>query len=126
MVGYGKVVDLGFDEAVERVKERLAEEGFSVVCEIDVGKTIREKIGKEIGRYVILGACNPHHSFNVLSANREFGLLMPCNVVVYSLDDGVHISAITPLALAQQFGDERITETAGEVEESLKRVIDSI
>lgn len=126
MVGYSRKVDLDFESAVSKVKEKLFEEGFGILCEIDVKKTIKEKIGKDFDDYIILGACNPEYAFGVLTENKEFGLLMPCNVNVYVENGEVYVSAIAPMLLAEQFGSEKIKEIAKEVEEKLKKVVDSI
>ncbi len=126
MIGYTRKVNLDFEEAVKRVKERLSEHGFGVLCEIDVKETLKEKIGEDFVNYIILGACNPKYAHKVLYQNKEFGILMPCNVIVYEGKDGVYISAMKPRGFADQFGNEEIIEIAEKVEESLKEVVDSV
>ncbi|HMA46104.1 MAG TPA: DUF302 domain-containing protein [Frankiaceae bacterium] len=81
---YGRRIELPvpYDVAVGRVKEALKEQGFGVLTEIDVRATLRDKIGREIEDYVILGACNPQLASRALDVDRRIGLLLPCNVVV--------------------------------------------
>jgi len=126
MFGYKRVVDLDFDKVVEKVREKLAEEGFGILCEIDVKDTLKKKIGVDFDDYIILGACSPKHAHAVLSREKEFGLLMPCNVVVYRDRKNVYISTITPTMFAEQYEDDEIRKVANEIEEKLKRVVDSI
>ncbi len=126
MIGYTRKVDLGFGEAVKAVKKALSEKGFGVLCEIDVRKTLKEKINIDSDDYVILGACNPEYAHRVLSENKEFGLLLPCSVVVYREGGDVYVSAVAPKALAEQFGNDRIKEVAEKVEGLLREVVDSI
>ncbi len=122
MFTIGKKVNGKFEEVVERVKELLNSEGFGILCEIDVKKTLKEKIGVDFDKYVILGACSPKNAFEVLKANKSFGVLLPCNVVVYEMDGEVVVDAVKPTA----FATEEIEENARDVEERLKKVIEAI
>lgn len=126
MMGYTKTVNLSFDEAVERAKKVLSENGFGVLCEIDVRQTLKEKIGVDFDDYVILGACNPKYAYGVLSESKEFGLLLPCNVVVYREGEKVYVSAVSPRSLAEQYGNEKIREIAEKVDDLLKKVVDAV
>ncbi len=87
---------LPFAEAVERVRAELKEEGFGVLCEIDVQAAMREKLGVEGEPYLILGACNPPLAHQALQAEPELGVLLPCNVIVYERQGETRISAIDP------------------------------
>ncbi|HKX69497.1 MAG TPA: DUF302 domain-containing protein, partial [Intrasporangium sp.] len=79
---------LGFDDAVQATRERLAEEGFGVLTEIDMAATLKAKIGAEIPPQVILGACRPPLALAALQADASIGVFLPCNVVVRVDDDG--------------------------------------
>lgn len=96
---------LDYTSAVAAAKEALKQQGFGVLTEIDVQKTLREKLGVEISPYVILGACNPTFAHQALAAERELGLLLPCNVIVYQEDDGSVVAAIDPVKALAAVGD---------------------
>jgi uncharacterized protein (DUF302 family) len=126
---YGLSVDttLPFDEAVEKTRAALKAEGFGVLTEIDVKATLKAKLDVDFRRYVILGACNPPFAYKALSLERDIGLLLPCNVIVYERDDSeATVSAIDAEAAMQMTGNQRLEEVAREVGTRLKRVLASI
>jgi uncharacterized protein (DUF302 family) len=123
----GKKVELSYDEAIEKVTVELKKEGFGVLTEIDVQKTLKEKLDVDVPRYIILGACNPPFAHKALEAEPEVGLLLPCNVIVYESDDGLtNVAAINAQVMLSVVGRDDIEPIAQEVNERLKRVIDNI
>ncbi len=113
-----------FAEAVARVRAELEEEGFGVLCEIDVRATLREKLGIEQEPYTILGACNPPLAHQALSAEPELGTLLPCNVVVYERDGETRISAIDAERMLSIVGNEALAPIAEKVREKLAAVVE--
>jgi uncharacterized protein (DUF302 family) len=123
--GFGTTVAAPYAEAVERTKAALKEQGFGVLTEIDVRKTMQEKLGAEFRPYVILGACNPPLAHRALSADLGIGLLLPCNVVVYDDGDGrCAVEAMDPeAALGIVGGDPAIAAVAREAKAKLRAAI---
>lgn len=122
--GFGTELDLPFDVAVERMKEALKFEGFGDLTTIDVQQTMREKLGVEFERYVILGACNPALAHRALTAEHDLGLLLPCNVIVHEHDGKTAVSIVDPLQMLGFAGDNpALREVAGEAEARLRRVV---
>ena len=122
--GFGKAVELNFDEAIDKVTAVLATEGFGVLSDIDVAAKMKEKLNKNMPRYRILGACNPSLAFQAVSAEKEIGLLLPCNVVVREDEDGdVHISFMDPEAVMGLVGNPGVEPLASDVKERLERVL---
>jgi len=124
--GFGTMLDLPFDQAVERVKEALKVEGFGVLTEIDVQRTLREKLGQEMERYLILGACNPQLAHQALDREREIGLLLPCNVVVRGVEGGTWVGIADPQALLSVTGNPALDELAAEAKARLQRALASL
>jgi len=123
--GFGKPVDLGFDEAIETVTEELEKEGFGILTEIDVQATLKKKLGEDMPPYRILGACNPPLAHKALSNRPDAGLMLPCNVIVEEQGGGTLVRIVDPAAMMQAgglAGDPVLEEVGGEAEKRLKRV----
>jgi len=123
---YTKQVDLPFNEAVERTKAALAQEGFGILTEIDVTATLKQKMGVDYDDYVILGACNPPLAYKALQANRAVGLFMPCNVIVYKDNGKILVSAMRPTVALGVVGDTTLLEIAQAAEEKFIKIIANI
>lgn len=95
--GISKTISLSFENAVEKVTEELKKEGFGVLTTIDVKATMKQKLGVDFTKYVILGACNPPFAHQSLLAEEQIGLLLPCNVIVYEKEGTTVVSAFDPM-----------------------------
>ncbi|MBF6596006.1 MAG: DUF302 domain-containing protein [Thermaceae bacterium] len=89
----------GLAEVKAHTVEALKAQGFGILSEIDVQKTLREKLGLEYEPYLILGACNPNLARQALDIDRSIGLLLPCNVVLRQLVGQVEVSILDPEAM---------------------------
>lgn len=123
---YGLRVDLPvpYDTAIERVTDALRQEGFGVLTSIDVQQTLKNKLGRDFRRYVILGACNPALADRALQAELEIGLLLPCNVIVYEREPGrATVAAMAPLPAMGLVGNPDVTEVAREADRRLRSAL---
>lgn len=95
---YGRTIEIDtpYDDAVVRVKEAFKQQGFGTLTEIDVRKTLKEKLGLDMEEYIILGACNPQLAHRALDIERDLGLLLPCNVVVRRAGGRTLVQALDP------------------------------
>mgnify|MGYP001811884282 FL=1 len=122
--GFGKPVDMDFDEAIDKVSSELQAEGFGVMSDIDVAAKMKEKLGKDMPRYRILGSCNPPLADQAISAIPDIGLLLPCNVVVREDSDGkVVVGFMDPEAVLSLVEDPQVEPLAMEVKSRLERVM---
>lgn len=124
--GYKKQLNIPFAEAVDKTKAGLADEGFGILTEIDVKATLKKKLDIEYDNYVILGACNPPFAYQALQAEREIGLLLPCNVIVYEDGGKVFASTILPTVAMGMVDRPGLADIATKVEKKLKKVIDTL
>ena len=117
-----------FDMVVEQVKVALKEEGFGVISEIDVQQKMNEKVeGATMGRYLILGACNPHFAYKALQHEKLIGTMLPCNVVIHEIGKNKYeVAAVNPVASMQAVENEELGGIATSVKEKLARVIDNL
>lgn len=118
-----------FDDAVARTREALAEQGFGVLTEIDVKSTLKDKLDEDMENYLILGACNPPLAHRAIGADRQIGLLLPCNVVVRSDPDDPQITlveAMNPQLLVDVTGEPQLQPVAEEVTTRLQAAIDAL
>jgi len=116
-----------FHDVVETTVDALEDEGFGVLCDIDVQATLREKLGEEYRQYRILGACNPGLAHEGLEQEVELGALLPCNVIVYEADDGdVTVSAVDPERLVGMADNSALDDIGTEVHERFDRVLATV
>ncbi|WP_435069794.1 DUF302 domain-containing protein [Haloplanus sp. C73] len=116
-----------FDDVVDATNGALKDEGFGVLCDIDIQATLKEKLGEEFRQYRILGACNPPLAYEGLSAETELGTLLPCNVIVYENDDGdIVVSAVDPEQLVGIADNDALDSIATEVNERFDRVLAAV
>ena len=123
---FKKTVNLDFADAVLKTKEELQREGFGVLFEIDVKDTLRQKLGISYDPYLILGVCNPDLAHKALRAEKEIGLFLPCNVIVYEDSGAVKVSTILPVNIMKLAGNESLNGIAADAQEKLKKAIDAI
>ncbi len=121
--GISKTTSLSFEQTIEKVTEELKKEGFGVLTTIDMKETLKKKIDVDIPRYTILGACNPHFANKALQVEKEIGLLLPCNVLVYEQDGSVTVSAFDPIIMDKIVSNPAIQSISEEVQQRLRRVI---
>ena len=124
---FNKIIALPFDEAVERVKGELKKDGFGVLTEIDVRRTLKEKLGVDFRPYRILGACNAPYAYRALQAEDKIGTMLPCSVIVQELAPGrVEVAAVDPWASMAAVKNEDLGAIGLEVREKLRAVIDRL
>jgi uncharacterized protein (DUF302 family) len=123
---FSRVLSLPYGETIAKVKEALKSEGFGVLTEIDVQKTLKEKLNQDFHKYIILGACNPPLAHRVLQAEPEVGVLLPCNVLVYEEEGKTVVSAMDPEAAMVLVKNEKVSEVAKQVRQKMERVLNSL
>lgn len=123
--GFGVSIDVPYEEAIERTKAALKEFGFGVLTEIDVRKTLKEKIDADFEPYIILGACNPTLAHRALQAEHEIGLLLPCNVIVHADGDGrSKVSVMDPSAAMGLVEGDAVAAVATEARQKLQSALE--
>lgn len=124
--GYVRPVALSFDDAVRKLEAALKSEGFGVLCHIDIQAKLKEKLGVDFPRYVILGACNPPLAHQALQHEINLGLLLPCNAAVYEQEGRVYAGVVDAARMLSVVGNPAMQPMAEKVTASLRRAIDSL
>ncbi|MCC6179220.1 MAG: DUF302 domain-containing protein [Chloroflexi bacterium] len=126
--GFGRVLEVGYGQAVEQTVAALKDQGFGILTTIDVQRTLKEKLGADMRPYVILGACNPPLAHRALQADPGVGLLLPCNVIVYDNGDGTStVEMMDPKAALGIVGDNpAVAEVAREARVRLENALNGL
>src|SRR3989338_457524 len=124
--GYNKKAYLTYQKAIEKIKEELKKEGFGILTEIDLKATLKKKLDVNYEDYIILGACNPKFAYKALQEEKEIGLMLPCNVIVYRDNNETFVSAILPTQAMSRIDNEELRDIAAQVEEKLKKAVDNV
>lgn len=123
------LTDTDFDAAVQSTKAALSEQGFGVLTEIDMQATLKAKLGEDMEKYLILGACNPNLAHRAVGVIRQIGLLLPCNVVVRddtTTEGSVVVEAMNPAIMVELTGEPGLSDVAAEATVKLQAAIDAL
>ncbi len=124
---FSKIINESFDKTIVKVILFLKNEGFGVLTEIDVKETLKKKMDVDFQKYTILGACNPSFAYKALKAEDKIGTMLPCNVIVQEISEGeVEIAAVDPVASMKAVENPALFEIANQVQEKLRKVIESL
>lgn len=120
---FSKILNVTFDESIEKVTEALKKEGFGILTEIDVQATLKKKLDVDFRPYKILGACNPPFAHKALESEDKIGTMLPCNVIIQQKENGVEVAAIDPVASMKAVNNDKLDEVAKEIQYKLKTII---
>lgn len=128
MINYGftKELDIPYETVIELVREALKNEGFGILTEIDVKGKMKEKLGVDMNKYIILGACNPPNAYKAILAEENIGLMLPCSVIVYEKGAKTVLSIIRPMVAMQMIDSAELQKIAEAVEGPLQKVFDTV
>ena len=124
---FNKTVNGTIEDVIDKVTQRLKEEGFGILTEIDVTETLKKKLDVDFKKYRILGACNPPYAHKALQAEDKIGTMLPCNVIVQEIEAGtIEVAAVNPMASMQAVENEKLNEVANEITAMLENVIEKL
>lgn len=121
-----KIEGVSFEDAVERTRQALADQGFGVLTEIDAKATMKKKLDVEMEPYLILGACNPRMAHKAIGMEPRVGAMLPCNVILRQVGSAVEVSAINPVASMMAIENDELKRLAGQVRDLLSSAIERI
>ena len=122
-----KTVSGPFESVVADVTAQLKTQGFGILSDIDVQATLKSKIGADMPKYRILGACNPHFAHQALKVEDKLGVLLPCNVIVRETSDrNVEVAAVDPMVSMERTGNPALKSIAEEVHRLLSIAVSAV
>ena len=120
------ITDADFETVDARTRKALMDGGFGVLTEIDVKATMKKKIDKDMDDYRILGACNPNMAWQAIGMEAKVGAMLPCNVILRSVEQGIEVSAVDPVASMSGINNDELSAVAGQVKQMLVDVVSAI
>ena len=124
---FNKTINGTFEEVIDKVIAGLKNEGFGILTEIDVKETLKKKLDVNFKKYRILGACNPPYAHKALQAEDKIGTMLPCNVIVQEVDNGIiEVAVVNPMASMQAVENEELNDVANEITAMLENVIEKL
>ena len=120
------IKDVDFEDVDRRARQALTDHGFGVLTEIDVKATMKKKLDKDMPAYLILGACNPGMAWEAIGLEPRVGAMLPCNVILREVAEGIEVSAVDPVASMIAIDNDELKQVAGKVRDSLAEVIQAI
>lgn len=118
--------DESFDNVDKKVRQALADHGFGVLTEIDVKATMKKKLDKDMPAYRILGACNPGMAWEAIGVEPRVGAMLPCNVILREVSEGVEVSAVDPVVSMSAIDNDELKQVAGKVRDMLSEAVQAI
>jgi len=124
---FDKKIKGTFEEVVDKAIQGLNELGFGILTEIDVKETLKKKLDVNFKKYKILGACNPSYAHKALLAEDKIGTMLPCNVIIQEIEEGViEVAAVNPMMSMQSVENEKLKDIANDITSMLENVIEKL
>ncbi|KMQ76214.1 DUF302 domain-containing protein [Marinobacter subterrani] len=120
------IKDADFEGVDKRTRQALTDHGFGVLTEIDVKATMKKKLDKDMPAYRILGACNPAMAWEAIGLEPRVGAMLPCNVILREVSEGVEVSAVDPVSSMSAIDNDELKQVAGKVRDMLSEVVQAI
>ncbi len=121
-----KIINADLETTTVLIKEELQKEGFGIVTQFDVNKALKEKLDVDFRQYRILGACNPAFALRSINTEEMIGTILPCNVMLQEVDNGIEIAIINPKAMVSEIENKEMKSIASEIYDKMQRVISNI
>jgi len=119
-------LDANYDDAIERVRDALKDQGFGVLTEIDVRQTLKDKLDVDVDPQIILGACNPQLAHRALEIDPRIAALLPCNVVVRTEAGRTVVEALDPTLIARIPDNPALEPIAEEAGQRIQAALDAL
>ena len=118
---------LGFDETVEKLQERIIEQGWAVKGVKDISHEINNAGFSFEPKIKLINLCKPEYAKSVLTTDRHVSCLMPCTMSVWEGNDGkVYLSEMNMSLMAKLFGGNISKIMGGKVVNDEEKMLEGL
>ena len=125
--GHKKVINGTIVDVENLLREKLLDNGFGVITEIDIKEKLEDKLGVDFRSYKILGSCHPPSAYESLNIDLSVGILLPCNFVVWENKDGsTTVATIKASSLLSVLKNSELNHVGEKVDKLVSSVMDQL
>lgn len=123
---FKKRSSLSFEDTLKKARDVLLQNDFSIMMELNIKEAMEKKLYVQCEPYMIIGACHAPFAHRLLRAEKELGVMLPCNLAVFEENGEVNVAMVHPRTLMSLSDNEEIQAVAGEAEERIQKIFDEI
>ena len=125
--GHKKVINGTIVDVENLLREKLLNNGFGVITEIDIKEKLEDKLAVDFRSYKILGSCHPPSAYESLNIDLNVGILLPCNFVVWDNKDGsTTVATIKASSLLSVLKNSELNHVGEKVDKLVSTVMDQL
>ncbi len=120
---FERVISDSVDKVFARLSQRLKDAGYVILSLVDVKETLSNSgLDKNFKPFYILDVCKPKAAQLLIGSNDEYGLLLPCKIMLTSKGSGTVVEMLRVSEIASHY----LNEDRGKAAQFEKELISAI